>query len=294
MKRNEIVVLTFAGIVLIFASLILIFGFSFIGCDNTSSRSNEKRFSELFEKKGDHIIKNAVTDMDGNTYNAVKLGEQVWMAENLRTTGDCRRLYDGVVQQAEPVFISPSIDPECPDYFYVEGVSSIGKEIYYSHWPLSELCPKGWHVPSLDDWKQLENYLKTKPEYIAGNCEANVAKSLASNEGWDFYANPSPDDYGKIACNPMTTNNATGFSAKPVGYIHVRNQPKNEEIGIDLFGVGRDATFWTSSITSKTRWIVSLDCETSTILFFDTYTYTAPDKFDIYHDDYYSVRCIKD
>ena len=32
------------------------------------------------------IIPNAVTDYDGNSYDAVRIGEQVWMASNLRTT----------------------------------------------------------------------------------------------------------------------------------------------------------------------------------------------------------------
>ena len=38
------------------------------------------------EETGDHVIPNGVTDADGNQYNTVVLGNQVWMAENLRTT----------------------------------------------------------------------------------------------------------------------------------------------------------------------------------------------------------------
>ena len=42
---------------------------------------------EKFASK-DGIIKNAITDFDGNSYNAVRLGKQVWLAENLRSTHD--------------------------------------------------------------------------------------------------------------------------------------------------------------------------------------------------------------
>ena len=36
-----------------------------------------------------NIIPNAVTDIDGNSYNAVRIGEQVWLAENMRAKRDC-------------------------------------------------------------------------------------------------------------------------------------------------------------------------------------------------------------
>ena len=294
MKRNEIVVLTFAGIVLIFASLILIFGFSFIGCKNKSSSSKSSSISEFFER-GDHVIKNAVQDAEGNTYDAVKLGDQVWMAENLRTTKNFDRLYEGIVQTGDDINISPSYDPVNPGFLYVVGNYG-GKEIYYNNLAAAslELCPNGWRLPSLDDWKLLENYLKTKPEYIAGNCEANVAKALASNEGWDYYTNPTPDDYGKIAYNPMTTNNATGFSAKPVGYVAVNNNPKRDMVGLYLFDGGTSAKFWTSSTNAsdETAYII-LDYRESTISFFWDITAEHPDLYGSYHDDYYSVRCIK-
>lgn len=38
------------------------------------------------DKVEDGLIEGAVTDIDGNTYNAVQLGDQVWMASNLRCT----------------------------------------------------------------------------------------------------------------------------------------------------------------------------------------------------------------
>ena len=58
------------------------------------------------------IIHNAVTDIDGNHYDAVKIGDQVWMAENLRTT----HYADGTVIPAGGDNFSDT-DP----YFYDNG-----------------------------------------------------------------------------------------------------------------------------------------------------------------------------
>ena len=43
----------------------------------------EKAFAQIM------LIPHAVTDIDGNTYNAVQIGAQVWTAENMRAKRDC-------------------------------------------------------------------------------------------------------------------------------------------------------------------------------------------------------------
>ena len=61
---------------------IIIGCFLMTACDinQPSAKQNEKINIEK------EVLPNAVTDMDGNSYSAVKIGEQVWMKENLRTT----------------------------------------------------------------------------------------------------------------------------------------------------------------------------------------------------------------
>ena len=59
----------------------LMFAFSLNSCDGNSPE-------KAMTKEGDRVIENVVKDIDGNTYDAVKLGNQVWMKSNLQTTSN--------------------------------------------------------------------------------------------------------------------------------------------------------------------------------------------------------------
>lgn len=215
MKRNETFILILVG-------LILASGFIFIGCKNQSSDSKNSSFFE----KGDHIIKNAVKDIDGNSYDAVKLGNQVWMAENLRTKGSLHEYRENTGY----------------DVCYFSGDNG---EIYYNGVAaLNELCPKGWHVPSGAEWDELERYCMRTPQYKCGNSDTYIAKALADSIGWKYYIHPESYEYNDIAYNPLTTNNATGFSARGYGIAHGYD---NKDVYFD-YEDGERAYFWTSDL----------------------------------------------
>jgi uncharacterized protein (TIGR02145 family) len=83
-----------------------------------------------------------VKDYDGNIYPTVKIGEQVWMAENLKT----RHTAAGATLSV----LDPNND--------AENVATYG--LLYDGLNMSdELCPTGMHIPEDGDWKQLEEYL---------------------------------------------------------------------------------------------------------------------------------------
>ena len=97
-----------------------------------------------------------VTDADGNSYNIVQIGSQIWMAENLRTT----KLSDGTVinlvtSDSSWTTYSPSFKAYC---WYDNDPNN--KDIYgalYTWEAAKGVCPAGWHLPTKDEWAILGN-----------------------------------------------------------------------------------------------------------------------------------------
>lgn len=185
----------------------------------------------------DHILPDAVTDIDGNSYDAVQLGNQVWMAENLRTT----RYANGA---AIPLGTSSSTStPYC--YNPNNDANNVPTYGYLYNWPavmhgasssssnpsgVQGICPDGWHVPSEAEWTQLEDYVESQSQYQCGNDNECIAKALSSTTGWKS----STTTYA--VGNNQSSNNATGFSAFPAG-IH----------NVNYFGFGLNANFWSAT-----------------------------------------------
>ena len=190
------------------------------------------------------VIRNAVTDIDGNKYDAVRIGNQVWMASNLRTT----RFADGTAiplgeteSYTEPYRYAPGTYQSneenminVPAYGYLYNWAAVMHGAASSEANPSGvqgICPKGWHVPSDKEWTQLTDYMKTRPEYMSSGNSNNLAKALAATWGW--CSEPDPDVVGY---EPSTTNNATGFSALPAGAYRR-----------DYAFFGSEARFWSST-----------------------------------------------
>ena len=96
-----------------------------------------------------------VTDIDGNNYKTINIGDQVWMAENLKVTkyrnGESIPMIKG-----ELIWKNYTAGAFC----YYQNNPDIG-EIYgalYNWYAVNDskgLCPTGWHVPSNDEWENL-------------------------------------------------------------------------------------------------------------------------------------------
>lgn len=82
-----------------------------------------------------------VSDIEGNTYSTVQIGNQIWFAENSKTKYD----KDG---------------NQITRYSYL-GIEDKVEEFggLYTYETAQLVCPEGWHLPSLDDWKVLERSL---------------------------------------------------------------------------------------------------------------------------------------
>lgn len=184
-----------------------------------------------------------VTDIDGNTYNTVWIGNQCWMKENLRTTHYANGT---AITQA-----SLSQYSTTTRYYYNPGTPTVYGYLY--NWPAAKglgmsavsannqgICPTGWHVPSDGEWTQLTQYVGSQSQYLCSNNSTYIAKALASSTGWNTY-------YAGTCCVGCTSgsNNATGFSALPAGYCY-------DSCGGIFYGFGFSADLWSSTESEST------------------------------------------
>jgi uncharacterized protein (TIGR02145 family) len=183
-----------------------------------------------------------VTDMDVNHYRTVEIGNQLWMRENLKTT----KCNDGNL-------LSTRWD-SIPAYSWYNDSESAYKDPYgalYNGFAVNTglLCPVGWHVPTVDEWLSLNDFLIVNGYGYQGAAPNAIAKSLASKTGW--MAPPLIPDHGvylpippgAVGENPKE-NNSTGFNGFPAGY---KQTPQNGGIYSEI---GNTTAWWSSSGTS--------------------------------------------
>jgi hypothetical protein len=109
-----------------------------------------------------------VSDRDGNTYVTVRIGNQWWMAENLKTTryNDNTEIPNVTDDDIWKDLITPAY---CCIFNDPATYKNICGAIY--NWyaiNTGKLCPSGWHVSTDNDWKTLEMYLGMTQEQADG------------------------------------------------------------------------------------------------------------------------------
>lgn len=99
---------------------------------------------------------------DGQTYKWVRIGGQVWMAENL------------------------AYRPSSGNYWaYENNQSNVARYGYLYDWQTAQnVCPTGWHLPSAAEWRQLINFVGS-----------NAGTKLKARSGWSEGGNGT-DEYG--------------------------------------------------------------------------------------------------
>ena len=141
-----------------------------------------------------------VKDVDGNVYKTVKIGTQVWLSENLKTT----KYRNGeLIGTTSPSSMDiRSIDS--PKYQWAFSGKESNSDTYgrlYTWYAATDnrgICPVGWHVPSDAEWSALITFL-------GGEVVAYSKLKEAGEAHWTKYD---------------TGTNETGFTALPGG---VRN-----------------------------------------------------------------------
>jgi uncharacterized protein (TIGR02145 family) len=159
------------------------------------------------------VCADSVKDADGNVYQAVRIGNQVWTVENLRTT----KYNDGT-----PIpLVKDSVswrNLTTPGFCYYnnnnsDSMSGFGALYNWFTVHTGKLAPSGWHVPNDSEWTTLRLYLILNGYNWGGTTDGNIiAKALAGRTDWTTSTNS-----GAIG-DDLTRNNSTGFSGLPGGY----------------------------------------------------------------------------
>jgi uncharacterized protein (TIGR02145 family) len=181
-----------------------------------------------------------IADINGNSYKTVKIGTQVWMAENLRTTN----LNEGTLITKLP-FGETWSGITGPGYWGSGGCT------FYNGYSIntSKLCPIGWHVPTSDD-------VFTLIKYLGGvNVAGNKMKKVGA-------FNWPKNDEG--------ATNLSGFSAIACGY---RLQ---EGSGYAWLGQGENTAFFSiGGFYSLGNGIESVHYESLLELYYNTGTHNV-------------------
>ena len=196
-----------------------------------------------------------VNDQDGNSYPYLTYGGQVWTVKNAEVV----TYRDGtVIPQVTDATEWSNLTTGA--WCYYGNDSSKGKLYNWyavmgihdndENTPNKELAPKGWHVPSDDEWTELENYLIDNGyNYDGTTAGSKIAKAMASKTGWN-----SSNNTGAIG-NNQSLNNSSGFNAFPEG-------DRNGDGSFD--DEGFDSDFWSSTeIDVNTAWYRDLNSNDS-------------------------------
>ncbi|MBR3799201.1 MAG: fibrobacter succinogenes major paralogous domain-containing protein [Bacteroidales bacterium] len=187
-----------------------------------------------------HLGTGVYDERDGNSYCSIMIGEQEWLAENMRYLPSVNFYSDASVVDAKYyVYGYDGEDVETAK----ENPNYAEYGAWYNWKAALTACPAGWHLPSDDEWTELEVYLQNNgynfDDYIDTDSDREthnvIAKSLASTSGWvESDVENSP---GWL----QPKNNTSSFNGKPAGHRWVDSQ----FMGIGLYG------FWWSSTTQS-------------------------------------------
>jgi uncharacterized protein (TIGR02145 family) len=245
---------------------IFISSFIFTGC-------NKKNPTGSTPESENNTV--TLTDMDGNVYQTVKIGDQWWMAENLKVThyrnGDAM---PNVTNNSD--WSSLSSSAYC---VYENNESNADTYGYLYNWYAVDdnrnIAPEGWHVPTDEEWKELEMHLgmsqlEADDTGLRGTDEGGKLKEAGTNH-WQ---------------SPNTgATNESGFTALPSGYRYDYHYGLLDGI---FSGMGTHNIYWSSTEYNSTRaWRRCLNYDYSEIKRQGNETHCGKNYG-------YSVRLVKD
>ncbi len=154
-------------------------------------------------------------DFDGNVYETIKIGSQIWLKENLKSL----HYSDGT--EIPGVVAYDNLEENAEIYGRLYSWNSAMKNSTQES--VQGVCPYGWHIPSDNEWFELENYLGG----------ANVAGGKMKEASLDYWTAPNTN-----------ADNSSGFTALPGGEYDAYYTPNK------FWLKNTSAVFWTSTETN--------------------------------------------
>lgn len=207
-------------------------------------------FNSCLKEPDPEVVVTEVTDVDGHVYPVVQMGEQYWMAMNLRVshyqdgtaieTGHNASEWAGLHAGAYTVYPHEGgvLDGQTVAGIHADEEMLAAYGALYNWHAVTDprgLCPKGWRVFTEADWQQLIAFVATQ------GFEGEEANALKSCRQWD-----SPIDSCAVETHPYWFSQGVtygtddfGFAALPAG-MRTHSAYKNYQ------GLGFFAYFWTN------------------------------------------------
>lgn len=249
-----------------FTLLFFTFTFLFIGCKKDDTKKLNVEFGSM-------------TDIDGNVYSTVKIGDQWWMAENLKVkryrNGDSVKFVQEINYNLDSTTWN-HLDSGA--YCIIDNTSESSQNYkgkmfgyLYNGYTLTDtrnIAPLGWHIPTDNEWMVLEEFLgmsTTDANSInwRGNNEGNMLKYYT---GWK-----RPSDIYSV-----WGSNESGFTALGGSCCMFNGTWGNP-------GTFSTGFWWTSSTEGDHFYYRYLDFNKSNV-----FRYYGPRTYG------FSIRCIKD
>jgi uncharacterized protein (TIGR02145 family) len=211
-------------------------------------------FETSCKKENSDTNKNRVTDFDGNIYDTVVIGNQVWMLQNLKTTH---------FNNGDPI-------PEVADSAQWEKLTT-GAYCNYNNDPVlaetyghlynwyvindvRKIAPKGWHVPTIEEWITLRDFLGG----------ASSAGGKMKESGTNHWSSPNAG-----------ASNQSGFTGLPAG----------SRMSYGTFSsINHSGIWWGSDALS----------ETTALSYYATYAHSILGPAIYLKQYGLTIRCIKD
>ncbi|MEY5046906.1 MAG: hypothetical protein RLZZ175_265 [Bacteroidota bacterium] len=230
----------------------------------------------------------SLIDIDGNKYSTIKIGNQIWMQENLRV----EKFNDGtqifIAKDSADWVKNNQLNHRNPMMIWGNNLNDSKLSLrfggnYNAYVIKSDknICPLGWRVPSDYDWRILETTIVRLNLYndtALGIPMQKIAKALSSKEGW-MNINFSYEEF--TIGDSTILNNKSKFNILPAGGINYKGMWYNN--GFKTYG-NFETDFWISDfIDFNSTWCIALWANSSKIL-----------RLSIPNASGINIRCIKD